>query len=156
MSLDLPVTDIILLRGDTGLGFNIRGGVDIPHLPGDPGIFVTKLKENGAAYQDGRLKEGDKILEINGNRVERVSHQEAVQTFLNAGNEVRLKVQCGAEKHILQKIEERKKQQANSSSISPSSRKSKFSVFYFLLGVGSAIGIAYFAYRKLKGIRGTS
>ena len=48
----------------TGLGFNIRGGIDIPHLPGDPGIFVTKLKENGAAYKDGRLKEGDKIIEV--------------------------------------------------------------------------------------------
>jgi C-terminal processing protease CtpA/Prc len=48
----------------TGLGFNIRGGTDIPHVPGDTGIFVTRLKEDGAAFKDGRLKEGDKILEV--------------------------------------------------------------------------------------------
>ena len=47
-----------------GLGFNIRGGVDIPHINGDTGIFVTKIRENGAAFKDGRLKEGDKILEV--------------------------------------------------------------------------------------------
>ena len=46
-----------------GLGFNIRGGVDIPHLVGDTGIFVAKIRANGTAAQDGRLKEGDKILE---------------------------------------------------------------------------------------------
>ena len=48
----------------TGLGFNIRGGLDQPHFPNDTGIFVTKIRENGAAAVDGRLKEGDKILEV--------------------------------------------------------------------------------------------
>ena len=48
----------------SGLGFNIRGGIDIPHINGDTGIFVTKIRENGAAFKDGRLKEGDKILEV--------------------------------------------------------------------------------------------
>ena len=48
----------------SGLGFNIRGGVDNPHIPGDSGIFVTKVRENGAAFIDGRLKEGDKILSV--------------------------------------------------------------------------------------------
>lgn len=49
----------------TGLGFNIRGGVDIPYVQGDSGIFVTKIREDGAAFLDGRLREGDKILEVN-------------------------------------------------------------------------------------------
>ena len=48
----------------SGLGFNIRGGTDIPHFREDTGIFVTKLKEAGAAYKDKRIKEGDKILEV--------------------------------------------------------------------------------------------
>jgi hypothetical protein len=30
----------------------------------DSGIFVTKIREDGAAFIDGRLKEGDKILEV--------------------------------------------------------------------------------------------
>ncbi|ESO87660.1 hypothetical protein LOTGIDRAFT_78867, partial [Lottia gigantea] len=85
----------------SGLGFNIRGGIDIPHLKSDSGIFVTKLKENGAANRDGRIKEGDKLLEINGTDLRNVTHSEAVQAFLSAGNTIALKVQHGAEKHIL-------------------------------------------------------
>lgn len=47
-----------------GLGFNIRGGIDNMHMENDPGIFVTTIKLNGAAAKDGRLKSGDKILEV--------------------------------------------------------------------------------------------
>lgn len=48
----------------TGLGFNIKGGLDVPYLPSDPGIFVAKIRETGAAAEDGRLQEGDKIIEV--------------------------------------------------------------------------------------------
>ena len=48
----------------TGLGFNIKGGRDQPHVPRDPGIFVTKIRDDGAAAKDGRLQKGDKILEV--------------------------------------------------------------------------------------------
>ena len=48
----------------TGLGFNIRGGVDNIHVGDDPGIFVTTVKPTGAAAKDGRLHPGDKILEV--------------------------------------------------------------------------------------------
>ena len=48
----------------SGLGFNIRGGCDVPYLPGDTGIFVAKVREQGAAAEDGRLKAGDKIVEV--------------------------------------------------------------------------------------------
>jgi len=48
----------------SGLGFNIRGGLDNMHIPGDPGIFVTTIKMNGAAAKDGRLEVGDKLLEV--------------------------------------------------------------------------------------------
>ena len=47
-----------------GLGFNIRGGFDQPLLPNDDGIFVTKIRDSGAAARDGRLQEGDKIIEV--------------------------------------------------------------------------------------------
>ncbi|XP_041354039.1 LOW QUALITY PROTEIN: synaptojanin-2-binding protein-like [Gigantopelta aegis] len=147
MSLDLPVTEIRLDRGDTGLGFNIRGGIDIPHLPGDPGIFVTKLKENGAAFRDGRLKEGDKIVEINGKNIERVTHNEAVQLFLQSGNVVDLKVQCGAEAAILAKIEDRRRSPVP---FRTNPKKSEFSLFYFMLGMLSVSGLAYLVYRRMK------
>lgn len=48
-----------------GLGFNIKGGKDVPFIEGDPGIFVCKIRDAGAAVKDGRLKEGDLILEVN-------------------------------------------------------------------------------------------
>ncbi|CAG2211739.1 OMP25 [Mytilus edulis] len=71
-----------LPRGPNGLGFNIRGGIDVPHLKNDHGIFVTKIRDIGTAYEDGRLKEGDKILEVNGEDLRNVSHNEAVQKKL--------------------------------------------------------------------------
>lgn len=47
-----------------GLGFNIVGGVDQQYVVNDSGIYVSKIKEDGAAGLDGRLQEGDKILEV--------------------------------------------------------------------------------------------
>ncbi|RUS79871.1 hypothetical protein EGW08_012349 [Elysia chlorotica] len=108
MTEGLAVTEITLHRGETGLGFNIRGGTDIPHFKEDTGIFVTKLKEAGAAYRDRRLKEGDKILEVNGHRIQSVTHNEAVQIFITAGETVHLKVQHGAEEYILKQLEAKK------------------------------------------------
>ena len=46
------------------MGFNIRGGVDNPYVPGDPSIYVTRVRNDGAAALDGRLTVGDKILEV--------------------------------------------------------------------------------------------
>lgn len=48
----------------SGLGFNIIGGVDQQYVMNDSGIYVSKIKEDGAAALDGRLKEGDKILAV--------------------------------------------------------------------------------------------
>lgn len=47
-----------------GLGFSIAGGVGNEHIPGDTGIYVTKIIEGGAAELDGRLKVGDKLLAV--------------------------------------------------------------------------------------------
>ena len=47
-----------------GLGFNIVGGLDQQYVLNDSGIYVAKIKENGAAALDGRLQEGDKILAV--------------------------------------------------------------------------------------------
>lgn len=47
-----------------GLGFSIAGGIGNQHIPGDNGIFVTKIIEGGAAEQDGRLAMGDRLLVV--------------------------------------------------------------------------------------------
>ncbi|KAL7876816.1 hypothetical protein SRHO_G00034590 [Serrasalmus rhombeus] len=85
--------DIQLKRGPAGLGFNIVGGVDQQFVLNDSGIYVAKIKENGAAALDGRLQEGDKILAINGHKLENLPHSAAVDLFRNAGEDVQLRVQ---------------------------------------------------------------
>ncbi len=48
----------------SGLGFSIAGGFGNQHIPGDNGIFVTKIIDGGAAQQDGRLAVGDRLLAV--------------------------------------------------------------------------------------------
>ncbi|XP_073339693.1 synaptojanin-2-binding protein [Pagrus major] len=86
------VADIKLKRGPAGLGFNIVGGVDQQYVVNDNGIYVSKIKEDGAAALDGRLQEGDKILAINGVKLEDLTHRDAVDLFRTAGEDVELRV----------------------------------------------------------------
>uniref|UniRef100_A0AAZ3S8N6 Synaptojanin-2-binding protein n=1 Tax=Oncorhynchus tshawytscha TaxID=74940 RepID=A0AAZ3S8N6_ONCTS len=87
------VLGIQLKRGPQGLGFNIVGGLDQQYVLNDSGIYVAKIKQNGAAALDGRLQEGDKILAINGHKLENLSHSAAVELFRSAGEDVQLRVQ---------------------------------------------------------------
>ncbi|XP_072485363.1 synaptojanin-2-binding protein [Notamacropus eugenii] len=93
--VDYLVTEeeINLFRGPSGLGFNIVGGTDQQYVSNDTGIYVSRIKEDGAAAQDGRLQEGDKILSVNGQDLKNLLHQDAVDLFRNAGYAVSLKVQ---------------------------------------------------------------
>ncbi|XP_068437140.1 synaptojanin-2-binding protein [Clinocottus analis] len=86
------VVDIKLKRGSAGLGFNIVGGVDQQYVINDNGVYVSKIKEDGAAGLDGRLHEGDKILAINGVKLEDLKHQVIVDLFRAAGEDVELRV----------------------------------------------------------------
>lgn len=56
--------EIELSKGGSGLGFSIAGGVGNQHIPGDNGIYVTKIMAGGAAHRDGRLRVGDKLLMV--------------------------------------------------------------------------------------------
>ncbi|KAM5273620.1 synaptojanin-2-binding protein [Ctenodactylus gundi] len=85
--------EIYLTRGPSGLGFNIVGGTDQQYISNDSGIYVSSIKENGAAARDGRLQEGDKILSVNGQDLKNLLHQDAVNLFRNAGYAVSLRVQ---------------------------------------------------------------
>lgn len=40
------------------------GGKDSQHIPGHSGIFVSIIKSDGPAYNDGRLSVGDLILSV--------------------------------------------------------------------------------------------
>ncbi|XP_044291630.1 synaptojanin-2-binding protein [Varanus komodoensis] len=84
---------INLTRGPSGLGFNIVGGIDQQYISDDTGIYVSRIKENGAAALDGRLQEGDKILMVNGKELKNMLHQHVVELFRSAGEKVSLRVQ---------------------------------------------------------------
>lgn len=49
---------MVILRGSTGLGFNIVGGED------GEGIFISFILAGGAADLSGELKKGDQILSV--------------------------------------------------------------------------------------------
>uniref|UniRef100_A0A663E3G2 Synaptojanin-2-binding protein n=1 Tax=Aquila chrysaetos chrysaetos TaxID=223781 RepID=A0A663E3G2_AQUCH len=84
---------ISLTRRPSGLGFNIVGGTDQQYICNDSSIYVSRIKKDGAAYLDGRLQEGDKILAVNGRDLKDLRHKDAVELFRNAGYDVSLKIQ---------------------------------------------------------------
>ncbi|XP_015763527.1 PREDICTED: synaptojanin-2-binding protein-like [Acropora digitifera] len=58
-------TEVINIRNcHSGLGIKIAGGRSA--LGADFGIFIKKILSGGAANLDGRLMEGDQLLEVNG------------------------------------------------------------------------------------------
>jgi len=83
---NMRVLEIELSKGTKGLGFSIAGGIGNQHIPGDNGIYVTKIMDGGAAQMDGRLAVGDKLIAVRntlqGDRnLENVTHEEAVATL---------------------------------------------------------------------------
>ncbi|XP_047230355.1 disks large homolog 4-like isoform X2 [Girardinichthys multiradiatus] len=91
-SLAERIMDIKLVKGPKGLGFSIAGGVGNQHVPGDNGIYVTKIIEGGAAHKDGRLQIGDKLVAVNASCLEQVTHEEAVAALKSTPDVVYLRV----------------------------------------------------------------
>ncbi|WKY11444.1 hypothetical protein Q1695_003201 [Nippostrongylus brasiliensis] len=83
---------IDLYKGQRGLGFSIAGGVGNEHVPGDTDIYVTKIIDGGAAYHDGRLGVGDRILAVDDIALENVTHEYAVNVLKQTGTKVTLLV----------------------------------------------------------------
>ena len=99
---ELPLTiltQLTIVSSLSGLGFNVVGGNDQPYIPGDKGIFVSKIRKEGVAYEDGRLKEGDRILSVNGEALADVEHDEAVRLLRSVPlGQVTLEVEAEAER----------------------------------------------------------
>lgn len=51
-------------RGSKGLGFTIAGGIGSQHIPGDNGIYVSKVMEGGAAARSGQISVGDRLVAV--------------------------------------------------------------------------------------------
>ncbi|CAG9785618.1 unnamed protein product [Diatraea saccharalis] len=87
--------EIELVKGGSGLGFSIAGGLGNQHIPGDNGIYVTKIMAGGAAHRDGRLRVGDKLLMVKNTslgdvNLDNVTHEEAVAALKASGERVQL------------------------------------------------------------------
>jgi disks large protein 1 len=98
------IIEIDLVKGDKGLGFSIAGGIGNQHIPGDNGIYVTKIMEGGVSDSDGRLSIGDKLLNVKtkqfNKNLENVTHEDAVATLKAINGQVYLTVQKS--QHIIQ------------------------------------------------------
>ncbi|KAM7176432.1 partitioning defective 3 homolog isoform 5-T5 [Macrochelys suwanniensis] len=67
---------IQLRKGTEGLGFSITSR-DVP-IGGSAPIYVKNILPRGAAIQDGRLKAGDRLIEVNGVDLTGKTQEEAV------------------------------------------------------------------------------
>ena len=56
--------EVELSKGNKGLGFTIAGGIGNQHIPGDNGIYVTKIMDGGAASVDRRIDVGDRLVSV--------------------------------------------------------------------------------------------
>eukprot|EP00051_Salpingoeca_urceolata_P029687 m.490680 g.490680 ORF g.490680 m.490680 type:complete len:1184 (+) comp28474_c0_seq1:274-3825(+) len=86
------IEEINFPRGPKGLGFSIAGGIDHPVEEDDNSVYVTSVIEGGAAALDGRLRVGDKLLTVNGQNVENVTHVEVVNALQTTRDDVFLTV----------------------------------------------------------------
>ncbi|XP_030079359.1 disks large 1 tumor suppressor protein isoform X11 [Drosophila hydei] len=100
------VIEIDLVKGGKGLGFSIAGGIGNQHIPGDNGIYVTKLMDGGAAQVDGRLSIGDKLIAVRTNgsekNLENVTHELAVGTLKSITDKATLIV--GKTQHLTSSV----------------------------------------------------
>nr|XP_048308945.1 multiple PDZ domain protein isoform X5 [Myodes glareolus] len=78
-----------------GLGFSVVGLRS--ENRGELGIFVQEIQEGSVAHRDGRLKETDQILAINGQALDQtITHQQAISILQKAKDTVQLVVARGA------------------------------------------------------------
>ncbi|XP_057577645.1 multiple PDZ domain protein isoform X2 [Hippopotamus amphibius kiboko] len=78
-----------------GLGFSVVGLRS--ENRGELGIFVQEIQEGGVAHRDGRLKETDQILAINGQALDQtITHQQAISILQKAKDTVQLVIARGS------------------------------------------------------------
>ncbi|XP_058624335.1 multiple PDZ domain protein [Onychostoma macrolepis] len=83
--------------GGTCLGFSVVGGRGMGSRLSNGemrrGIFVKHIAEDSPAARNSTLKEGDRILQVQGVDVSDFTHEEAVEAIRRAGDKVELLVQ---------------------------------------------------------------
>uniref|UniRef100_A0A8D1D7U2 Multiple PDZ domain crumbs cell polarity complex component n=1 Tax=Sus scrofa TaxID=9823 RepID=A0A8D1D7U2_PIG len=86
-----------------GLGFSVVG-LRSEHR-GELGIFVQEIQEGSVAHRDGRLKETDQILAINGQALDQtITHQQAISILQKAKDNVQLVIARGSLPQLISPI----------------------------------------------------
>ncbi|XP_014123322.1 multiple PDZ domain protein isoform X19 [Zonotrichia albicollis] len=86
-----------------GLGFSVVGLKS--ENRGELGIFVQEIQEGSVAHRDGKLKEGDQILAINGQALDQtITHQQAISILQKAKDNVQLVVARGTFPQIISPV----------------------------------------------------
>ncbi|XP_066224269.1 multiple PDZ domain protein isoform X2 [Saccopteryx leptura] len=86
-----------------GLGFSVVGLRS--ENRGELGIFVQEIQEGSVAHRDGRLKETDQILAINGQALDQtITHQQAISILQKAKDNVQLVIARGSLPQLMSPI----------------------------------------------------
>ncbi|KAK9890682.1 hypothetical protein WA026_012033 [Henosepilachna vigintioctopunctata] len=86
--------EIELVKGVHGLGFSITTRDNHAHAGRNFPIYIKNIISKGAAVEDGRLKSGDRLLEVNGVEMTGKTQEEAVAVLRSAplGSKVKIVV----------------------------------------------------------------
>ena len=70
-----------LMRDYNGsFGFSISGGKGAdPYIEGDEAVYISKVVEHGPAHRDGKIRVGDKLVQIDGIDVSDAEHTKVVE-----------------------------------------------------------------------------
>uniref|UniRef100_A0A1I8AT44 PDZ domain-containing protein n=1 Tax=Steinernema glaseri TaxID=37863 RepID=A0A1I8AT44_9BILA len=80
------VEDIVVEKGNTGLGLSITGGID---QDGDGHVRVSNITPGGAVAADGRMRKDDIIIKVNSTETAQVPHELVVNALKSSGNIVK-------------------------------------------------------------------
>ncbi|XP_078077614.1 Na(+)/H(+) exchange regulatory cofactor NHE-RF3 [Mustelus asterias] len=72
-----------LVKQTSSFGFSLKT------IEGVPGLFMTEITPAGAAFNAG-VQANDRIVELNGENVENISHQQMVSKMKDSGNSIML------------------------------------------------------------------
>nr|XP_023419256.1 FERM and PDZ domain-containing protein 2 isoform X2 [Cavia porcellus] len=77
-----------LVKEDGTLGFSVTGGINTSVLHG--GIYVKSITPGGPAAKEGRILQGDRLLQVDGVSLCGLTHKQAVQCLKGPGQVARL------------------------------------------------------------------
>ncbi|XP_021514178.1 PDZ domain-containing protein MAGIX [Meriones unguiculatus] len=111
-----------LVRGPTGFGFTLSGGRGIS---GDAPLTMRGLLKDGPAQRCGRLQAGDRVLYINGESTQGLTHAQVVERIRAGGPCLYLVLQRPQEMEASRSEEAGKHQKRDRSSDPSRNRKTK-------------------------------